>query len=87
MTTLSGRVTAHGHPAAGAVVELHNAAGDVVDEVMVDDDGRYSYHVSPAKWSVKVWDRAGHTGSANAEVAEGEDKVLDVALGEPEGGH
>ena len=84
MTTLSGRVTAHGDAAASAVVELHNSAGDVVDQVQVDDDGRYVYHLVPGQWSVNVWDAHGHRGRGQVEIGEAEDKILDVELGEAE---
>ena len=85
---LSGHITVHdGKPASTAVVELHNASGDVVDQVRVDENGFYRYHVSPAKWSLRVWDGHGHSGEAEVTVAEGEQKVLDLALTEPAGGH
>ena len=86
--TLTGHVTVHdGKAATTAVVELHNAGGDVVDQVQVDDNGFYRYHVSPAKWSIRVWDGHGHSAEAETTVSEGEQKVLDVALSEPPGGH
>ncbi|MGH2820465.1 MAG: carboxypeptidase regulatory-like domain-containing protein [Actinomycetota bacterium] len=86
---LTGRITVHGgdKPARTAVVELHNAAGDVVDQVMVDDEGRYVYHLSSGTWTLAVWDEHGHRGRADVTIAEGEDKSLDVDLDEPEGGH
>ena len=81
MTTLSGRVTLPGNePARNAVVELHNATGDVVDQVQVDDDGVYRYHVSAADWRLRAWDAQGHAARAEASVAEGEDKRLDIEL-------
>ncbi len=86
---LSGRITVHGgeKTARSAVVELHNAAGDVVDQVMVDDEGRYTYHVSPGSWTLNVWDEHGHRGRAEVTMEEGKDKSFDVDLEEPEGGH
>lgn len=88
MTTLTGKVTVHGdHAATTAVVELHNATGDVVDQVQVDSSGTYTYHLSPGTWTLNIWDAHGHRGRAEIEVAEGEDKNVDVDLGEPEGGH
>ena len=85
---LSGHITVHGgKPATTAVVELHNAGGDVVDQVRVDDSGLYQYNVSPAKWSLRVWDGHGHSGRGQVTVSEGEEKVLDIELSEPSGGH
>lgn len=88
MTTLKGRITVHGDKAATtATVELHNAAGDVVDQVQVDDDGGYTYHLSSGRWGLNIWDAHGHRGRAEIELAEGEDKRVDVDLEEPAGGH
>lgn len=89
MTTLSGRITVHGgdKPATTATVELHNATGDVVDQVQVDDDGKYHYHLAEGHWAVQVWDAHGHRGAAEIDVTEGTDHTLDVDLQEPEGGH
>ena len=85
MTSLSGLVTAHGDPALGAVVELHNATGDVVDQVQVDADGRYKYHLAAGRWRLKLWDPHGHRGSAEVTLEEGDDKTLDVTLSEGDG--
>ncbi len=88
MTTLKGKVTVHGsHAATTAVVELHNATGDVVDQVQVDSEGAYTYHLSPGTWTLNIWDAHGHRGHAEIELAEGEDKVANIDLEEPEGGH
>lgn len=88
MTTLSGRVTVHGDKAAKtATVELHNSSGDVVDQVSVDEDGAYRYHLAAGTWTLNVWDAHGHRGRAEVEVADGEDKTFNLDLEEPEGGH
>ena len=89
MPTLRGQVTAHGEPALSAVVELHNSQGDVLDQVQVDDQGGYVYHLVPGDWTLKAWDAHGHRGSAKVEIDEGvDDTVVDVSLDEePEGGH
>ncbi|MFP5298862.1 MAG: carboxypeptidase-like regulatory domain-containing protein [Actinomycetota bacterium] len=88
MTKLTGTVTVHGDtPARTATVELHNASGDVVDQVMVDGDGRYAYHLAPGTWHLNVWDAHGHRGKAEVTLAEGENKELNIDLEEPEGGH
>lgn len=88
MTRLVGRITVHGDkPATSAVVELHNATGDVVDQVQVDDDGRYTYHLAPGSWTINVWDAHGHRGKATAQIEDGSDTTLDLDLEEPEGGH
>ena len=88
MPTLRGHVKAHGEPAVSAVVELHNAQGDVLDQVQVDGEGAYIYHLVPGQWSLNVWDAHGHRANVKAEITEGdEDTVVDVELDEPESGH
>jgi carboxypeptidase family protein len=88
MTTLSGRITVQGgRPAADAVVELHNATGDVMDQVRVNDEGRYRFYVSPGVWSLTIWDRYGHRGVGEVSVLEGDEKTLDINLTEPRGHH
>jgi hypothetical protein len=88
MTSLSGRVTVHGDKVAKtANVELHNSSGDVVDQVSVDEDGGYLYHLAAGTWTLNVWDAHGHRGRAEVEIADGEDKTLNLDLDEPEGGH
>jgi hypothetical protein len=83
MTSLSGRITVPGERAAkNAVVEIHNATGDVVDQVQTDDDGRYNYHLAAGSWTVVVWDPYGHRGRAEVKLAQGEDKHLDIELTE-----
>lgn len=88
MTTLSGRVTVHGgdKAAATATVELRNAGGDIVDQVQVDADGRYRFHLSPGVWSLNVWDSYGHRGRAGVNLSDADENV-DIMLAEPEGGH
>ena len=83
---LSGVVQAHGEPALTAVVEISNSQGDIVDQVQVDDTGRYTYHLSPGDWTLKVWDAHGHRGQSNVTIGE-EDTSHDLSLDEPEGGH
>ena len=78
---VSGKVLVHEAPAPGATVELHNATGDVVTQIMVDDDGRYTFHVSEGTWSLNAWDAHGHRGSVPVTLAEGEEKTVDVVLG------
>ena len=84
---LTGTVTVHGEAARAATVELHNSSGDVVDQVVVDDDGRYTYHLSPGNWSLRLWDAHGHTGQSEVTLSDGEEKVLDLELSESSGGH
>lgn len=85
--TLSGTVTVHRGPARHATVELHNATGDVVDQVQVDDSGHFTYHLPPGKWSLNIWDPYGHRGSTEVTVDKDESKQVFVALVEPKGGH
>lgn len=85
MPTLRGQVTAHGEAALSAVVELHNSQGDVLDQVQVDDQGGYIYHLVPGLWQLKAWDAHGHRGTARVEIDEGdEDTVVDLELMEAE---
>jgi hypothetical protein len=84
---VSGTVLVHDDPAPGATVELHNSSGDVVTQIMVDDDGRFAFHVSEGAWSLNAWDAHGHRGSVPVTLAEGEEKDLKLVLEHPEGGH
>lgn len=87
MNKLTGMILVHGsEPATDAVVELHNHTGDVVDQVVVDDDGSYTYHLSPGRWSLRVWDSHGHRGTKFVDMT-GTDLRVDVELDEPVGGH
>jgi hypothetical protein len=82
---LSGTVNSEGSiPAPDAVVEILNGAGDIVDQVMVDEHGRFSYHLSAGKWSLRVWDPHGRRASAEVTLAPGERRVtrLDLAMAE-----
>lgn len=79
MSKLAGQVTTHGAPATSAVVELHNATGDVVDQVQVDNDGRYTFHLTGGTWKLNVWDAHGHRGSADVDLGE-DDATCDVDL-------
>ena len=87
MPKLTGRITVHGDkPATSAVVEVHNSQGDVVDQVQVDADGRYTYHLSEGNWSLNVWDAHGHRGTRELTLTA-DDQAADIDLHEPEGGH
>ena len=77
----------HGGAADSATVEIHNASGDVLDQVRVDDAGFYRYFLSSGKWSLRVWDAHGHSGKAEVTLGDDEEKVVDVELSEPAGGH
>lgn len=86
MTTLSGTVTLDGKsPALSAVVELHNSAGDVVDQVQVDGEGRYRYHLAEGRWVLKLWDAHGYRGSAEVTLEKDQDKNLDITLSKSDG--
>ena len=79
MATLTGRVTVNGEPVPTAVIELHNSQGDVVDQVQANDDGRYTYHLSPGDWTLNVWDAQGHRGRRGVTIAE-QDASADIEL-------
>ena len=88
MPTLKGRITVHGDkPATTAVVELHNSQGDVLDQVQVDGDGNFLYHLVAGQWNLNIWDAHVHRGTASVELTGDDDHVVDVDLHEPEGGH
>jgi Carboxypeptidase regulatory-like domain len=81
VTKLSGTVSVQGGgPARAAVVELHNSSGDVVDQVQVDDTGRFTYHLSPGTWHLRVWDSSGHRGEKDVTLSPDEDGVVDLDL-------
>ena len=87
MPQLTGTVTVHGSkPAKQATVELINETGDVVDQIVVTDDGRYQYHLAQGNWTLNIYDPHGHRGRQNVHLGDG-DVTVDVDLGEPEGGH
>lgn len=87
MPNITGRVTLHGDkPAKHATVELHNATGDHISQVVVDDDGTYRFHLARGTWRLNVYDAHGHRGAAEFTLAD-EDEKLDLDLQEPEGGH
>ena len=82
---LTGQVTVNGDdPADSAVVEIHNSQGDVLDQVQVDGEGRFTYHLTAGKWTLNVWDAHGHRGKCSVTL-EDKDKICDVILEEPKG--
>ena len=82
MSLLTGTITLHGsEPAMGAVVEVLNPSGDVLDQVRVDQGGSYLYHLGSGTWTLRVWDAHGHRGRADVRLGD-EDKVLDLDLDE-----
>jgi hypothetical protein len=81
MATLSGKVLVDGEEAAlDAVVELHNSGGDIVDQVQVDDTGRYMFHLSEGVWSLRSWDPHGGRAEGRASLGLDEDVTLDLRL-------
>jgi hypothetical protein len=80
--TLFGRVSSGGLPATMAVVEVHNSAGDVVDQVQVDSEGAFTYHLCPGDWHLEAWDSAGNRGAADVTLDEGEARI-ELEIGPP----
>jgi hypothetical protein len=80
MTTLRGQVTAGGEAARDAVVEVRNAAGDIVDQVTVDDRGGFTYHLAGGMWSLRAWDPHGGRAVESVELGGDEDVVVDLEL-------
>ncbi len=82
MSVLSGTITIHGGELArSAVVEVLNPLGDVLDQVQVDEGGRYLYHLGPGVWTLRAWDEHGHRGTADVHLGEG-DQIFDLDLNE-----
>jgi hypothetical protein len=82
---LTGRVTLNGLSSAQhAVVELHNSAGDVLDQMQVDQSGIYAFHLIAGTWSLRAWDGQGRRALARIQVGD-KDTVFDIDLTEPEG--
>jgi hypothetical protein len=71
-----------GAPAPDAVVEVANSAGDVVDQVIVDDEGRYTYHLSEGTWSLRAWDSHGGRTKEAVSLVQGENRTLNLELKE-----
>jgi hypothetical protein len=87
MTKLSGTVTVHGDVSASStVVEIHNADGDIVDQVQADTDGRFTFHLSPGVWSLRAWDNAGHRARGRVTLSDEGDRIvaLDLQVSEEE---
>ncbi|HVM34443.1 MAG TPA: carboxypeptidase regulatory-like domain-containing protein [Actinomycetota bacterium] len=80
MAKLTGRVSVAGGAAApGAVVELHNSAGDVLDQVRIDDDGAFTYHLVTGEWSLHCWDAEGHRATETVSLGE-DDHQIEIEL-------
>lgn len=80
-TTLSGSVTGPtGEPARTATVELHNSAGDILDQIVCDGEGRFRYHLSPGAWRLFVWDPTGGRAEISVELQKDEDTSVDIGL-------
>lgn len=76
MPRLNGKITVPGgKPALGAVVEVHNPAGDVLDQIRVDDDGSFTYHLVTGEWRLNCWDAEGHRATEIVMLGEGDEQV------------
>jgi carboxypeptidase family protein len=84
---LTGTITVHGSkPAKLATVEVINEGGDVVDQIVVSDDGKYQYHLAAGNWTLNIYDPHGHRGRQDVQLGD-DDATVNVDLSEPEGGH
>jgi hypothetical protein len=73
---------AGGGSAADATVEVHNASGDVVDQIRTTGDGAFTYYLSPGKWTFKTYDTRGHRGSEEVVLTEDDATVgVDLEIG------
>jgi hypothetical protein len=77
---VSGRVLSEGDPVKIGTVELHNRTDDIIDAVLVDADGRYSFHLSPGSWKLRAWDVNGKRGEVTVELKSGADAAVDITL-------
>ena len=80
-TTLRGTVTREtGEPARTATVELHNSSGDVLDQIVCDDEGRFLYHLVPGSWQLRVWDQQGGRAEMSVQLDKDEEAAVAIDL-------
>jgi hypothetical protein len=80
-TTLSGTVTQPtGEPADTATVELHNASGDTLDQIVCDSQGRFRYHLSPGEWRLFVWDAKGGRAELSVTLQKDEETAVEIDM-------
>ena len=77
---ITGRVLYQGEPAKICSVELHNQSDDIVDTVLGEDEGRYTFNLSPGTWTLRAWDVYGHRGEVTVELRAGADREVDIEL-------
>jgi len=77
---INGRVLADGSPVKIGTVELHNQTNDIMDTILVDQDGRYSFHLSPGKWTLCAWDVEGRRGEVTVDLKSGRTAAVDIRL-------
>jgi hypothetical protein len=71
-----------GGPVAGATVEVHNSAGDIVDQVRTADDGTFTYHLSLGNWVFKTYDGDSHRGERTVTLKESDATIsVDLVIG------
>ena len=80
-TTLRGTVTLEtGEPARTATVELHNSSGDVLDQIVCDDEGHFIYHLVPGSWRLRVWDQQGGRAEISVQLDKDQDAAVSIGL-------
>jgi hypothetical protein len=80
-TTLSGTVTLPtGEPADTATVEVHNASGDTLDQIVCDGKGRFRYHLSPGEWRLFVWDAKGGRAELSVTLQKDEETAVEIEM-------
>jgi hypothetical protein len=77
---INGRVMADGAPVKIGSVELHNQTDDILDTVLVDDEGRYSFNLSPGTWRLCAWDVQGRHGEITVALKSGKSAAVDIKL-------
>ena len=69
---IQGRVTRDGQPLASAYVRLLNSAGDLVGEVVTNEEGTFRFFAADGEWKVRVLASGGFTAeyTVTAEVGK-----------------
>jgi hypothetical protein len=82
MTKVLGFVRVRSFGAArAATIEVHNSVGDVVDQVRTNDEGGFTYYLTPGTWAFRAWDAWGHRGSGEITLSDDEDTAnLDLEI-------
>lgn len=71
MPAIKGQVISEREtPIGGTTVELINRTGDIVDQIRVDDEGRFALHVARGTWRLRAYDPQGQRGETSVTIQE-----------------